>query len=77
MSERSAAGDAGPRRAGRIHDDREAGRGLRHSDRGTSWVSVILGLLTALGAGLLLSGIVGAIVGAILGTGSATQSAAE
>jgi hypothetical protein len=42
-------------------------------DRGTSWTSVILGLLTALGAGLILSG----IVGAILGTGSATQSAAE
>jgi hypothetical protein len=31
---------------------------------------MILGLLTALGAGLILSG----IVGAILGTGSATQS---
>jgi hypothetical protein len=46
-------------------------------DRGTSWTSVILGLLTALGAGLILSGIVSAIVGAILGTGSATQSAAE
>ena len=46
-----------------------------YADRGTSWVSVILGLLTALGAGLILSGIVGAIVGAILGTGSATQSA--
>ena len=35
--------------------------------RGTSWPSVIFGWLTALGAGLILSGIVGAIVGAILG----------
>jgi hypothetical protein len=35
--------------------------------RGTSWPSVIFGWLAALGAGLILSGIVGAIVGAILG----------
>ena len=34
---------------------------------------MILGLLTALGAGLILSG----IVGAILGTGGARQSATE
>jgi hypothetical protein len=34
---------------------------------GTSWISVVLGWLAALGAGLILSGIVGAIVGAILG----------
>jgi hypothetical protein len=37
------------------------------SDRGTSWTSVIFGLLTALGASLILSGIVGGIVAAILG----------
>jgi hypothetical protein len=37
-------------------------------DRGTSWVSVVLGWLTALGAGLILSGIVSGIVGAIFGT---------
>jgi hypothetical protein len=73
MSESSA----GPRRAGDVREDREAGGRLGDSDRGTSWVSVILGLLTALGAGLILSGIVSGIVGAILGTGSATQSAAE
>jgi hypothetical protein len=69
------------RRADDRHGSEEthAARGSAHAeDRGTSWVSVILGLLTALGAGLILSGIVGAIVGAILGTaGSATQSAAE
>jgi len=34
----------------------------------TSWVSVILGWLAALGAGLILSGIVSGIVGAIFGT---------
>ena len=41
--------------------------------RGTSWVSVVLGWLAALGAALTLSCIVGAIVGAIfavLGVGS-------
>jgi hypothetical protein len=36
--------------------------------RGTSWVSVVLGWLAALGAGLILSGIVSGIVGAIFGT---------
>jgi len=49
----------------------------RAEERGTSWISVILGLLTALGAGLILSGIVGGIVGAILGTGGARQAATE
>jgi hypothetical protein len=47
-------------------------RGSRHTpleeERGTSWLSVILGWLTALGAGLILSGIVSGIVGAIFGT---------
>jgi hypothetical protein len=33
--------------------------------RGTSWVSVVLGWLAALGAALILSSLVGAIVGAI------------
>jgi hypothetical protein len=33
--------------------------------RGTSWVSVVLGWLAALGAALILSSIVGAIVGAL------------
>jgi hypothetical protein len=37
-------------------------------ERGTSWVSVVLGWLAALGAGLILSGIVSGIVGAIFGT---------
>src|SRR5215218_3021494 len=36
-------------------------------ERGTSWVSVVIGWLAALGAGLILSGIVSGIVGAIFG----------
>src|ERR687885_212622 len=46
-------------------------------DRGTSWLSIILGWLAALGAGLILSGIVGAIVGVIVGIGGADSSATE
>jgi hypothetical protein len=61
---------------GRSRDDFEADAGRRRTsrsadpaleERGTSWTSVVLGWLTALGAGLILSGVVGAIVGAILG----------
>jgi hypothetical protein len=37
-------------------------------ERSTSWVSVVLGWLAALGAGLILSGIVSGIIGAIFGT---------
>jgi hypothetical protein len=40
----------------------------RRAHRGTSWISVVLGWLAALGAALILSGIVGAIV-AVLGIG--------
>ena len=69
--------DSGTRRVGDARRDHEADRHRRERELGTSWVSVVLGLLAALGAGLILSGIVGGIVGAILGTGSATQSAAE
>ena len=43
------------------------GDGNSDEDRGTSWVSVIFGLLAALGAALILSGIVGGVVAAILG----------
>src|SRR5215212_7002722 len=35
------------------------------AERGTSWVSVVLGWLAALGAALILSSIVGALVGAL------------
>jgi hypothetical protein len=63
----------GPRPVGAA---REAHRG-GSKDRGTSWISVIFGWLAALGAGLILSGIVGAVVGAILGAGGASSSATE
>ena len=54
---------------GRQEDAQRRGNGDGNSneDRGTSWVSVIFGLLAALGAALILSGIVGGIVAAILG----------
>jgi hypothetical protein len=61
------SGDSGPRRVGDARRDHEADRSRRESELGTSWTSVIFGWLAALGAGLILSGIVGAIVGAILG----------
>jgi hypothetical protein len=38
-------------------------RRVTGAQRGTSWISVILGSLAALGAGLILSSIVGAILG--------------
>jgi hypothetical protein len=59
--------ESAPRRAGDVREEREADRRHRESELGTSWASVIFGWLTALGAGLILSGIVGGIVGAILG----------
>ena len=59
--------DSGPRRVGDARRDHEADRNRRESELGTSWMSVIFGWLAALGAGLILSGIVGAIVGGILG----------
>lgn len=78
----------GPRRVGAEREAREEGgwhethhrgdddRGA-YNDRGTSWLSVIFGWLTALGASLILSGIVAAVVGAILGAGGASSSATE
>jgi hypothetical protein len=65
---------SGPRRIEEVRRERESDRTSRSGyvspdeDRGTSWLSVILGWLTALGAGLILSGIVSGIVGAIFGT---------
>jgi hypothetical protein len=67
-------GGSGPRRVEDVRTDREAERGSSAGyaasdaeERGTSWVSVVLGWLAALGAGLILSGIVSGIVGAIFG----------
>src|SRR5215213_9239854 len=81
MSERtSGEGNTGaPRveenevRSGDARLSQETGGGqgmsykLSHGYGRTSWTSVIFGWLAALGAGLILSGIVGAVVVAILG----------
>jgi hypothetical protein len=57
--------------AGHQNQNRGSGQGmsykLSHGYGRTSWTSVIFGWLAALGAGLILSGIVGAVVGGILG----------
>src|SRR5215211_7709937 len=50
-----------------VRSARASGYAPLEEERGTSWVSVVLGWLAALGAGLILSGIVGAVVGGILG----------
>src|ERR671910_942405 len=82
----SSAAWAGHRRVGTVreeHEPRGEGHGSREAhrggsdERGTSWLSVIFGWLAALGAGLILSGIVGTIVGAILGGGGASSSSTE
>lgn len=75
-----ARGESGPRRVGEVWEEREAereqDRKRREPELGTSWVSVVLGWLAALGASLILSGIVGAIVGGILGAVGIGQQAA-
>jgi hypothetical protein len=65
--------ESGPRRVEEARRDQETVHGSASyastdADRGTSWVSVLLGWLAALGAGLILSGIVSGIVGAIFGS---------
>jgi hypothetical protein len=66
---RSAGGQAesGTRRVGDARREQKEDRKRRESELGTSWASVVFGWLAALGAGLILSGIVGAVVGGILG----------
>jgi hypothetical protein len=66
-----------PRRVEDLREGRESERHRRESELGTSWVSVVLGWLAALGAGLFLSGIAGAVMDAILGAGGGRQSATE
>jgi hypothetical protein len=51
-----------------VRTGRGSGLASLEEDRGTSWVSVGLGWLAALGAGLILTGIVSGIVGVIFGT---------
>ena len=48
-----------------MRDEQAADRQRREAGLGTSWTSVILGWLAALGASVILSGIVVAIVSAI------------
>jgi hypothetical protein len=66
-----------PRKVEDVREERAADRERREAELGTSWISVVLGWLAALGASLILSGIVGAIVGGILaalGVGDGTTS---
>src|ERR687894_40897 len=65
--------------AGHQNQNRGSGQGmsykLSHGYGRTSWTSVIFGWLAALGAGLILSGIVSAVVGgivALLGLGASS-----
>ncbi len=69
--------ESAPRRVGAARDEQAADRQRREAGLGTSWTSVILGWLAALGASVILSGIVVAIVGTIfaaLGIGGVATS---
>src|SRR3712207_3366616 len=68
MTDREGNTDAARVEQREVRADRGSGYTPLEEDRGTSWVSVVLGWLAALGAGLILSGIVSGIVGAIFGT---------
>ena len=75
-AERESRGESrGGRSSSEVHRREDSGDGSSDSGRGTSWLSVIFGWLAALGAGLILSGIVGAIVGAIIGDGGSASAA--
>src|SRR3954454_7142343 len=58
--------ESAPRRVGDVRQDRQDERKHRENELGTSWTSVIFGWFAALGAGLILSGIVAAVVGGIV-----------
>jgi hypothetical protein len=60
--------ESAPRRVEDVREEQTADRQRREAELGTSWISVFLGWLAALGAALILSAIVGAIVGAIFAT---------
>ena len=59
--------ESAPRRMREVRAERGPAYAASVEERGTSWVSVVIGWLAALGAGLILSGIVSGIVGAIFG----------
>ena len=44
-------------------------------ERGTSWTSVVIGWLSALGTGLILSSIISGLVAGVAGTGGSTDQA--
>ena len=79
LAERESHSDSrGGRSSSEAHRRGDGGDGgSSDSGRGTSWLSVVFGWLAALGAGLILSGIVSAVVGAILRAGGASSSATE
>jgi amino acid transporter len=62
----SPMGRPGSLRPGSFFSSARRGKVSDGAERGTSWISVVLGWLAALGAALILSGIVAAIVGAIV-----------
>src|ERR671916_1766727 len=68
MTDRQGNTDAPRVEEREVRSARTSGYAPLEEGRGTSWVSVVLGWLAALGAGLILSGIVSGIVGAIFGT---------
>ena len=68
MTERQGNTDARRVEEREVRSARSSGYAASDEGRGTSWVSVVLGWLAALGAGLILSGIVSGIIGAIFGT---------
>ena len=67
MTDRKGNTDAARVEEREVRNDRGSGYAPLE-EQSTSWVSVVLGWLAALGAGLILSGIVSGIVGAIFGT---------
>jgi hypothetical protein len=68
MTDRQGNTDAPRVEEREVRSARSSGYAPLEEERGTSWVSVMLGWLAALGAGLIVSGIVSGIVGAIFGT---------
>ena len=68
MTDREGNTDAARVEEREVRTNRPSAYAPFEEERGTSWISVVLGWLAALGAGLILSGIVSGIVGAIFGT---------
>jgi hypothetical protein len=67
MSDREGNTNAARVEEREVRSARASGYTPPEEDRDISWMSVVLGWLAALGAGLILSGVVGVVVGGILG----------